>query len=217
MKKLLYVRSALAVLLAVVLFLSVAGFKGCPGKSSSGGGSGGSGGSGNSSGVSVALPYVETALRVLDKAIPLFELNGLKTENLKNAIKIGGPLVVALKEGGDFLNQAGAFVNAFEKILADVELIKNPTTRTLVLVGLAVADEAIHDLLDQVELPSFAHLLQGDQAQAIETLKAYKAKPRLRCRAAGPVEKYKAGQFAPMDICRKYPAQTVVERVKPKN
>jgi hypothetical protein len=196
-------RFALSFSLIVILLAVCFGVKGCGSKPAPGGGT-----------VHVAVPYIETALRVAEKAVLIFETNNLSTGNLKKFISIGKPLVAAFKAGGTPLGQAAEFIDAWEMILVDVELIQNASTRTIVLVALFVADEAIHDLLDQIEIPTFAHALQGTQKDAVEKLKAFKAKPRLRCRASGPIEKYKAGQFAPMAICQKYPDQTQVERIK---
>lgn len=161
-------------------------------------------------------PYARTAVRVLKKAKPIYEANGLSTEKLDKAIKIGEPLAAAFESGAtNVVDQVSAFITAFDEIASDAELIKDQSKRTVVLVVLAVADEALHELADSLikagSLPQFAHLVQDAKTkEKAEVIRSFAKKPRYRARDA------RTGKFVSLDYARQHPDTTVIERVKDK-
>lgn len=191
-------RTLTALALVALLVLCGAGFNSCN----------------NANGQNQYAKYASTAVRVLKKAKPIYQANGLATDKLDRAIEIGEPLVAAFESGaaGNVVDQASAFITAFETIAADAELIQNKTVRTVVLVSLAIADEALHELADSLiqtaALPQYAHLVQDAATkQKAEVIRKFAKKPRYRARDA------KTGKFVTLDYARKHPDTTVIERV----
>jgi hypothetical protein len=163
-------------------------------------------------------PYVRTGVRVLTKTKTIFAANGLSTARFDTAINIGNAAAAALDAGAtDALDQAANFIDAFEAIAEDASTIKDPTTRTIVLVAMAVGSEALHELADlmskdsatastskqPVKAMAVAAAVQSDGGQRIA---AFAAKPHWRCRDSV------TGQFAQMSACKEHPDTTTVER-----
>ena len=131
-------------------------------------------------------------------------------------------LADALRAGvhTSILTATAAVINGIEALIEqDAELIKNPQTRAKVIGFLVAAEIAIGIITDSFPDThhAYAYATQ-EQKQALETIKKFKAK--VRCRMAGTVTHegvtHKAGQFAKMEMCKKYPDKTVVERIKPR-
>jgi hypothetical protein len=167
-------------------------------------------------------PYVKTGVRGLVTAEKIFAANGLSTAKFDPAIKIGNAAVTGLDSGAtNALDRVADFIDAFESITADAELIKDQNTRTLVLVGMAVGSEALHELADQLKKdavgsqdseagsrPAKARTAVAIAAESNggRRMAAFAAKPRWRCRNSIN------GQFAQMTFCKEHPDTSTVER-----
>lgn len=73
------------------------------------------------------------------------------------------------------------------------------------LIAIAVGEVALDFFIAQ--FPQNAVMASRGDPVAV-----FRNRAKITCRASGPVEKYKAGQYAPMSICEKYPDNTEVER-----
>ena len=157
------------------------------------------------------VSYVKTGVRVLGKAKTIFAANGLSTEKFDPAIKVGNAAVAALEANAiDAVDLIANFIDAFEGIAADADFIKDPKTRTIVLVSLIAGSEALHTLSESMNRsasndPAIASAA-AVRSESAQKISAYAAKPRWRCRNSI------TGQFAKMGYCEKNPSTSVVER-----
>lgn len=132
-------------------------------------------------------------------------------------------LADALRTGVNttILTATAAVINGIEALIEqDAELIKDLKLKAKVIGFLTAAEIAIGIITDS--FPNTHHALAyltQEQQKAVETIKKFKAK--VKCRVVGKGVKkpdgsgdYSVGVWAKMETCKKFPDQTVVERVK---
>lgn len=166
----------------------------------------------NGSGQNKYTPYIKTGVRVLGKTKTIFAANGLSIDKLDLAIKGGNAAVAALESSAsNSLELIANFIDAFDAIAAYAAAsIKNQTTRMIVMVGLAVGSEALHDLADQMKKDGAQQT--GVRAMAMrrssgaQRISAFATKPRWQCRNSIN------GQYAEMKYCEEHPDTSTVER-----
>ena len=113
------------------------------------------------------------------------------------------------------IDTAAKLINVLETLISqDAQLIKNPAQRTTALAILAAADIALHVIADNLvqtaqaypDLDRYITAFAPQSKTAVETIKRFAKKPKLRCRDA------KTGRFLKMEQCKAHPDTTVVER-----
>lgn len=150
---------------------------------------------------------VSTALKAV---VPIFSANGIGTMRLAVAIDIADRLITAFETNNNAaaLELTSALITEFNALVSqDVVRITNPATRTIVLVGLAVANIALHQISDALAEQPAGVLRRADpsSAQKVQTIVAFGQRKNWRCRNAS------SGKFAPMSFCKQFPANSVVE------
>lgn len=162
------------------------------------------------------VPYVRTALNVLSIVIPIAKSQGYDTSKYEIALKVGNQLLPALENNSpDMIERVSGFIEAFENVANDVELIPNPVTRTIILATLAAGNSALHSLADMLKKneaiamrPRARGATPSSNDAAIRSIVAFSGKKIWRCRDA------KSGRFLEMSVCKERPDSTVVERVR---
>lgn len=151
--------------------------------------------------------YSHKVVRGLNVAIPIFESNGQDTALLIKARDLAFKAEMAFQKNN---NASGAatitdLVAVFDiEIMAQVNRITNPTVRTIVLVGLAVANDQLHELLDKLDEMS-ANAPSEIKGMNKSAVSAFKNKGRWKCRNS------ENGQYASMSYCKEHPATSEVE------
>jgi len=149
-----------------------------------------------------------TVIKYVNRALPMITAVGIDISDAREVI--------------DLMNQfqndpkaatLSAATLAFDKLVAKVQTIPNTGKRTAIMVLLVSANIALQELAEKyferaVDNPDDPRL--GTPAVRMQ-IRRFSQKKRWICRAAGPIGKYKAGQFMPMEMCKKYPDSSVVE------
>lgn len=152
--------------------------------------------------------YSHKVVRGLNVAIPIFESNGQDTALLIKARDLAFKAEMAFQKSNNVSGAAtiADLVAVFDvEIMAQVNRITNPTVRTIVLVGLAVANDQLHELLDKLDEMSASVApseIKGMNRSAVST---FKNKKRWQCRNSA------TGRFEKMDFCKEHPATSEVE------
>lgn len=172
--------------------------------------------------------YAESVGKYALKTKPLFQvlIDSGSLPNNNTLVRIdqlatdSKVLADALRAGNHatVLQTTATVINGIEALIdEDASLIKDPKRKAQIIGFLTAAEIAIGIITDSFPEAHHAELFATqEQKQAIETIKSFKKK--VRCRMAGTVTvdgvTHKAGQFAKMEMCKKYPDQTIVERIK---
>lgn len=149
--------------------------------------------------------YAHEVVGVIDDVVPIFQANGLPTARLTQARGIAAKLEIAFRENQsqEALALVSALIPVFQQIVGETTGISNGTTRTIVLVSLAVANVALRRIADKLaEQPVPESVSASAEAQ---TVAAFRASKKWRCRNSA------TGRFESMSYCKKNPATSEVE------
>jgi hypothetical protein len=143
----------------------------------------------------------------LGEVIPIFQANGLSVAKLQEARTYAAKVKSAF-EAGEITNAVqftSTLISFFQTIVAEASSIGNSTTRTIVLVGLAVGNIALKRLANKLadEAPVVRGPMRG--AGPVRTIEEFRKKPNWRCRDSI------TGQFRKMEVCKANPSTTTVE------
>lgn len=141
----------------------------------------------------------------LKKALPYIEKYGISTTRITIGIDVADRLVIAPEknDSAGALELTETLINEFNAII-DEDVIKIPDgkTRTIVLVGLEVANAALHFLADGISAEA-AKVPVGDArsgaARQLGTVQQFRRKSSWRCRSS------QSGRFMKMDYCKMHP------------
>ncbi len=155
---------------------------------------------------------INTIISSVKKAIPLLQSVGVDVSSANEVISLANQF-----ETDPNAATLGALTLAFDRLVMQAQAIPDSTKRTVVLVILVAANVALQSLaekyVNRMEARPDDERLGAPMVRA--TIRSYAKRPRWQCRTSGPIEKYKAGQYAPMEICKKYPDNTQVETRRP--
>lgn len=156
----------------------------------------------------IGCDNAKTVIKYVNRAIPLLTAVGVDISDAREVI--------------DLMNQfdqnptaaiLSATTLAFDRMVAKAQQIPEKGKRTVVMVILVGANIALQELADKyfakaTEKPDDPRL--GAPAVRMQ-IRRFAQKKRWTCRAAGTVGKYQAGQYMPMEMCKKFPDNSVVE------
>jgi hypothetical protein len=150
--------------------------------------------------------YARDVVSALNDTVPILENAGLDAAKLRQAVDIGNRLVSAFEsnQSADAISLTSALVTAFEGIVSDTGAIKDPRTRTLVLVALATGNVALHYIANHLPDNATASGPLKGSSDARNVLQ-FKKKPRWRCRSS------QTGRFEDMGYCKAHPDVSQVE------
>lgn len=161
------------------------------------------------------LPYAKETVSTLKDIRPILVAANYSVAKLDKAISAGDKLVAALESTGTGtgtkIELVASIINKVEDFAAETSLIKDPKTRTLILVGLAIADVALHRIADALakdaeSVPVTARRGAGVTRTSEQVILEFKVKLKYRCRDSV------SGQFRKLQYCKENPATTQVER-----
>lgn len=148
----------------------------------------------------------ERVVRVASQILPILKANGINTQKAEQFKEYASLGLAAIKaDDGTALGHIASTIDVLESLAADVRLIPDQGKRTAILAILAIANEALHIIAD--ELPEATVGRTRNPSRTINdlaTVGEFKAKPKWRCRDA-------KGRFAKMEVCKANPATTTVE------
>lgn len=173
-----------------------------------------------------ACPQMQTltsishrVVKEVDAALPILRSNNVDVAILLQVRDKAAKAEEAFKRSDGIAGAelVGQLIDIFENdLLAQINRIQNSTTRTVVLVGLYLVNNRLHDLSDKLAeaaptVPASRSRSATPTAAATRAIATLRTRKRWSCRASGPLEKYKGGQYVPMEFCKKYPDSTQVE------
>lgn len=169
------------------------------------------------------LRYSRLTADGLKDVVRILHTNNIQSKGFDKAVDLADKGVAAFEQhrDADGLALTAALIDVFEnEVVADVDLIKNQTTRTVVMVAVAVARVALTQLsaaIDKVitvaevyriSIPGVTAFQSSDaqtKAEAAKAkIKAFKKKKQWRCKNAV------TGRFEKMDFCKAHPETSVV-------
>ncbi len=151
---------------------------------------------------------VNSALREVQ---PILVANGINSNRLTEAMNLSEQLVRAFEasDSTNALSLTSELITAFNGLVAqDVVRISNPTTRTIVLVGLAVGNIALRNIADALAEQATNRPMAGPMGASgrhAAVVQAFRTKKKWRCRSSI------TGRFAKMSVCKSDPSHTTVE------
>lgn len=151
------------------------------------------------------LSWSKKAVSALEKVSPTLTGAGINVALITEAIRNGKLLIAAFEANNNesAIGYTDTFITAFEAIVVDTERITNPLTRTLALAIMAVVDEAIHFIADNLNVPDLPVGMRG--SPAVTKIKQYGAKKAWNCRNS------QTGRYEKMSFCKDNPAGSTVE------
>lgn len=156
----------------------------------------------------IGCDNAKTVIKYVNRALPLLTAVGVDISDAREVI--------------DLMNQfdkdpsaaiLSATTIAFDRLVAKAQQIPEQGKRTVVMVILVGANIALQELADKFFEKSLAK--PDDPRLGASSVRMqihrFSQKKSWTCRAAGTVEKYQAGQYMPMEMCKKFPDNSVVE------
>lgn len=152
--------------------------------------------------------YGRTTADALRETSMILRSAQLSTVRVDQAAEIADRLVAALtaKDNPTAIEQTTLLITAFQGIVIEVNLIRHPATRTMVLVALAVANVALHHIAEALAVEG-AKIPAAARGRVVGTqvVEEFMRRPKWRCRSA------KSGRFEKMSFCKANPDLSVVE------
>lgn len=153
-------------------------------------------------------------------------------KDIRDGFVAAGPFIIKLKPGLESqynmgTSIAGKLISAVEQSnsteAADLvtelvpiftEIVDEFTDNTKILATLALANIGLAFFANHYKSATASASARGPVAQSSQKQAraiAFANRKPWKCRASGPVDRYKAGQYIPMTLCTQFPDNTQVE------
>lgn len=150
----------------------------------------------------------KTVIKYVKRAMPLLSAAGVDLSSAQEVINL-----MTQFETNPSAAILSATTIAFDRLVVKAQQIPEQGKRTVVLVILVAANIALQELANkwldkELENPNDPRLGAPTTRASI---RRFAVKSQWNCRATSNLGKYKAGQYMPMEMCKKYPENAVVE------